>query len=49
MPEMKLEKLAYKSGRVVVLDGLRIAERFQNRVGLQELLLELTLKYFELN
>ena len=36
-------KPAYKAGRVVVLDGARIAKRLQDRVGLQELTLKLTL------
>lgn len=33
----------YKSGRVVVLDRFTVSKRFQNGVGLEELVLEFAL------
>ena len=34
----------YESGRVVILDRLCVAEGLEDRIGLQELLLQLALK-----
>ncbi len=39
-----LEEESYESGRVVVLDGLGVAEGFEDGIGLQQLLLQLTLR-----